>query len=212
MTIFDLVFLVAVLASVVTLSAAGVLALRGRFRQAAKLLARYGAGVALYLAVLVAVSLVSPQRVLAVGEDHCFDDWCIAVQDVAKAPQIGDGEGAVKAEGVFYVVTLRLSNRARGRPQRASSAGVFLLDGQGRRYGVSLRGQEAFESRGGGTVPLTATIPVGGSLRSVQVFDLPSDARDVALTVKQPLGPSPGLLVIGDGGSLFHKPTIVRVP
>ena len=208
---FELLFLVVFLASVVTLAAIIRAVVQGRRQSAVKLLAGYATGAALYLGTVVAVSLGSPQRVLTIGEDRCFDDWCIAVDNVTVTRELGPGERATKANGVFYVVSLRLSNRARGRAQRASSAAVHLMDGRGRRYEYSGPGQEAFEAQDGPAAPLTATIPVGQFLTTVQVFDLPTDAQDVSLTVEHPVGLSPGLLIIQDEASLFHQPTIVRL-
>jgi len=212
MTIFDLLFIIVVLASVAALTAVVASALRGRLRQAVKLLAMYGVCLAFYLGVIVVVSLASPQCILALGESCCFDDWCVAVEDVTLARELGQGERIARANGVFCVITLRLSNRARGRAQRASSAAVHLVDGQGRTYDISPQGQAAFEAQRGPTAPLTSTLPVGQSLSTVQVFDLPDDAHAVGLTVEHPVGPSPELFIIGDDASLFHKPTIVRLP
>jgi hypothetical protein len=89
---------------------------------------------------------------------------------------------------------------------------VHLIDGAGRWYAVSPQGQNAWEAQYGPAAPLTSTLPVEQSLITVQIFDLPNDARDVGLMVEHPVGPSPSLFIIGDDASLFHKPTIVRLP
>jgi hypothetical protein len=167
--------------------------------------------VAVYFGVLIIVSLVSPQRVLPIGEDWCFDDWCVAVDGVEFVAEAGPKENAVRAKGVFFVVQLRLSNHARGRDQRAGSAAVYLIDGFGHRYDVSNEGQLAYEALHGPAPPLTVTIPVGQSVNTVRVFDVPDDVREVGLTVEHPVGFSPGNLVIGDQSSLFHKRTVIRL-
>jgi len=209
--LFDLLFIFIVLTTVVTLATAAVSTLRGRRQRAANLLVRYLAFAAIYLVALVVVSLVSPQRVLAVGEDRCFDDWCVAVENVTITPELGQGESLLRANGAFYVVTLRLSNRARGRDQRAGSAAIHLIDDLDRWHDASPRGQRAYVAQHGPVAPLTATIPLGQSLTTVQVFDLPMESHDVGLAVEHPVGFSPGRLIIGDEASLLHKPTIVRL-
>jgi len=209
--IFDLLFVVAFLGSIATFVVAVVAALRGRGRRTKSILIGYGMFAAVYLGAVVAVSLISPQRVLAIGNDRCFDDWCVAVEDVTFTRALGQGDRAVTANGVFYVVRLRLSNHGHGRPQRASSAAVHLIDGRGQRYDASRQGQDAFEAQRGPAPLLTSTIPVGQPVNTVQVFDLPKDARNVGLTIEHPVGLSPAVLVIGDDASLFHKPTIVRL-
>jgi hypothetical protein len=210
-TIFDLLFILVFLASVVTLGAAGVAALRGHRRRAFRLLVGWAISAAIYLGAVVVVALTSPQRILAIGEDRCFDDWCVAVEDVTVVRELGPGDRVVRADGLFYVVTLRLSNHGRGRAQRASSAAVHLIDERGRMYEVSEQGQQAFEAQYGPALPLTSTVGVGQFLNTVRVFDLPADAHGIGLTVAHPVGPSPGLFIIGDDASLFHKPTIIRL-
>jgi hypothetical protein len=208
MTIFDLLFIVVFLASVSVLLAAFVQILRRRARQALKMLSVFGLCLAAYVGVVVTVSLASPQRLVAAGQDRCFDDWCVAVDSAATFDTLGQGELAINANGVFYVVTLRLSNHGRGRPQRASSAAVTLRDDDGRPYDVSTRGQRAFEAEHGPAAPLTTTVSVGQPVVTVQVFDVPSSAHISGLTIQHPVGSGPGLFIIGDESSLFHKPTL----
>jgi hypothetical protein len=80
MSLFDLLFIALVLASVVILSSAAILALIGRRARAMATLRGYAIGAAVYLGVVILVSLVAPRRVLSVGEPLRFDDWCIAVE------------------------------------------------------------------------------------------------------------------------------------
>jgi len=205
---FDLLFLLIVLVTVIVLLIAVVNLLRQRFAQVGKLLLRYGLGLALYFLILISVSLTSPQQVVAMKVDRCFDDWCVGVEDVTMKSELGN----VKPAGVFYVVTLKLSNQGRGRPQRVSSAAIHLLDGQGNSYAVSTPGMAAFEAQQGSIPPLTSVIEVGQPIITFLVFDVPQDAADIGLTIRHPVGPAPGLFIIGDEASLFHKPTIVRLP
>ena len=208
MTMFDLLFVVVVLASVSTLIAAFVQILRRHVRRALTMLSVLGVGLAAYVGVVIAVSLASSQGVVAAGQDRCFDDWCVAVESAASVGTLGEGDQAISANGVFYVVTLRLSNHGRGRPQRASSAAVFLRDEEGRTYDVSRDGQRAFEAGHGPTAPLTTMLAVGQPVVTVRVFDVPASARISGLTIQHPVGLGPGLFVIGDESSLFHEPTL----
>ncbi|MDH4351415.1 MAG: DUF4352 domain-containing protein [Gemmatimonadota bacterium] len=211
MMIFELLFVAVVLGSVVTLASAAVTALRGRRQRALALVVGWATCIAVYLGVVVAVALVSPQRTIALGEDRCFDDWCVAVSHVTLTHEMGAGVDAIRTNGQFYVVTIRLSNHARGRSQRASSAAVRLADGEGRVYEVSREGQAAYEAQHGPASPLTSTMDIGQAIDAVRVFELPTDSRDVGLTVEHPVGPAPGLFIIGDDASLFHKPTVMRL-
>lgn len=203
MTIFDLVFIVVFLGTVVVLVTVLIHALRRRLTRAARLLAACGVFLAFYLCIVIAVSLATPQRFLDIGEDRCFDDWCVAIESADTTGVLGQGEQITKAKGTIYVVTLRLSNHARGRAQRASSAAVYLRDAQGKRHDVSRRGQNAYEAEHGPTAPLTARLPLGRSLTTV---------RDIlGLTIEHPVGFGPGAFVIGDDSSLMHKRTLIRL-
>jgi len=205
---FDLLFILLFLATLIVLITCVVQVLRGRGSQAARLLKRHALILLIYFLVLSIVSWTSPQRVVPMQADRCFDDWCVAIEDATQAAELG----GVKPSGVFYVVTIKLSNHARGRSQRAASAAIHLIDGNGTRYDVSPAGQSAFETQHGSIPPLTLMIEVGQSYETYAVFDLPTDAQNVGLTVEHPVGFSPGLFVIGDEGSLFHAPTIVLLP
>jgi hypothetical protein len=80
--IFTLALVLCVFASLVILLTAAYRLIRGRRASALRLLAGWGLGVFVYLTVSVAVSLVRPARVIELGQNWCFDDWCIAVERV----------------------------------------------------------------------------------------------------------------------------------
>lgn len=129
MTVFDLVFLLSVL--ICTVSVVGmVIAL---FTGRRHLLRSIGFGLAIYLGLyaltFVIVALLSPQEVVALHEPRCFDDWCLAVENVEQTTIIGE----TAASGNFYLVTVQVSNRGRGRSQRERDVAVYVLDANDRR-------------------------------------------------------------------------------
>src|SRR5689334_3420380 len=107
MSVFEPLFVVLVLTTIVTLGVSAVLAIRGRHGRARGVLRRLGVGIAVYFAVVIGVSIVNPQREYRVGDPQCFDDWCITVVDVKRDTADRDGG---------YEVAFRLSSRARRRP------------------------------------------------------------------------------------------------
>jgi len=122
MTIFDFVLILAVLGCVVALFLLGYFLLRRQWRCVRRVLLALGIFLVLYTAILLSVSLLSPQRVLAMHQNRCFDDWCLSVERVAPQPTIGDAPTVVAAHGTFYLVTVRVSSQARGVTQRALDA------------------------------------------------------------------------------------------
>jgi hypothetical protein len=209
--IFDFLFIILILTGIVILVLAVIAGIRRQSRKAYAFLQRYALACLIYITILIIVSLLSGQRIVQMDEDCCFDDWCVAVEDVTFLSRINSVDAAVKANGIFYIVRMRLSNHARGRSQRASSAAAHLLDGQGQQFEVSARGQAAFELQNGEQPPLTVTLPLGASIQTTRVFDLPKDSHDIGLTIQHPLGFAPGLFIIGDQASLFHKRTVIRL-
>ena len=191
MTIFDLTFIGVFFATVITLVVAAVAAIRRR-RRARGLLRGLGVFLAVYLGVVVAVSLLSPRRIVRLGEAQCSDDWCLTVDHVDRTPA---------GPEILYTVTIRLFSRARGRAQRENGVRVYVLDDRGRRHGA----QEDPRA-----VPFNVLLQPGDSVIAVRRFLVPADARNPGLVVAR--GRFPGLFIIGDEQSLFHKPSVVRFP
>ena len=195
MTIFDLLFVIIVLASVATLATVTAIALRGLFRQVVKLLTIYGICLILYLGVIIVVSLASPQRVLAFGENRCFDDWCIAIDEIVRS------NSPTKAE---YTVSLRVSNRARRVSQRENGLVVYMVDEKGQRYAPAMEAS---------ATPFNVLLQPGESIIIPRVFRVSGASGQLVLIVEhEGLTRFPGMFIIGDDSSLFHKPIIVHLP
>jgi hypothetical protein len=149
-----------------------------------------------YLAAVVTVSLVQPQRVVAMGEEQCFDDLCFAVVGVDEVPGflIRDGSRLVR-------VTVRVRNRGQGKAESEGLIRAYLVDGQGRRWD---------ESAGVNGVRLTARVAAGDSVVSEPIFKVASDARGLGLVFTRGWR-QPGVLVIGDSDSWLHRRTLVEL-
>jgi len=195
MSIFDLLFLLAVLASFVILVVAVVFAIRGRRAQALKILLTYCGAAAAYLATGIAVSFFKSQRVIGTGDPWCFDDWCLAVEQVSQAPG---------PAGTSYHVGLRIFSRARRVAQRASGAWLYLIDDRGHLYPPDPDPSAA---------PLDALLQPEESVTTSRVFHVPGDVHQLGLITGHG-GPYCGpmaWLIIGESGCLFRKPTMIRI-
>jgi len=192
MTIFDLLFIALFFTVVVLLVVAAVSALRGRRVRAITILSRLGILIGVYFVILILVSLLSPRRVLNVGENQCWDDWCIAVTDVRRAPA---------DTVVSYVLTLRISSRARRRAQRERGVVVYLLDDRDRRY------EPVVDTA---AVPFDIMLQPQEAVTSTRTFEIPTDANNLVLVVAHAWR-FPGCCIIGDSQSFLHKRTAVRL-
>ena len=104
MPVFDLLFILTFLISMVTMAIAAAFAIRGQRSRALKVLRRYCICAAGYFAIAVAIAFLKPQRVISIGDPWCFDDWCLTVEKVDRTA--GPSQ-------VSYNVKLRIFSRAR---------------------------------------------------------------------------------------------------
>jgi hypothetical protein len=155
---------------------------------------RWLAGVwAVYLVVVVVVSLVQKQRVVAMGQEQCFDEMCFTVTGVDEVPGflVHDGRRLLR-------VSVRITNRGH-KPESEALIRAYLVDAQGRLWG---------ESPGLSGVRLTAKVGPAQSAVSQPVFDVSADASGLGLVFTHGQH-QPGVLVIGDSDSLLHRRTVV---
>jgi hypothetical protein len=192
MNVFEPLFLLLALVSVITLVTAAVFAMSGRFARAGRILRRLGIGAGVYFVIVIAVSILNPQRVYRVGDTQCFDDWCIQVVGAqwSGAPAVGR-----------YEVTLRLSNRARRVPMGEKGTVVYLVDAQARRYDPVAEGAD---------VPLDVMLQPGESIMATRKFDVPRDTPNLGLIYTHQGGFPIGWFIITEGG-WFQKPPVVRL-
>ncbi len=208
--VFELLLVGLFLASLIALVGAAAMAIRGSRRGAMRVLRMLGTGWAAYLLVVVVVAAATaarPQRIIPMGEERCFDEMCFSVAGVQEFPQLGSADRTVKADGTFYVVTVRMRSHSRGRAQSEGGLRALLWDA-GKDYAVSADGQRAWEAVNGETARLTARLEPGESVESVKVFDAPKEASAPGLVLSH--GFTPGFFVIGEC-PLFHKPTILKL-
>lgn len=185
MNVYEPLFLLLALVTLVTWTTALVLAVSGRLRRAGRILRRWSIGAAIYFAVVIVVSAVQPRRDFAPGEPQCFDDWCIAVVGRHSSPD---------AKSVDVV--LRVSNRAKRVPMGERGAAVYLVDAQGRRFAPDPQGSDT---------PLDTVIGPGESFETSRHFRVPVDAANLAIVYAHATGFPIGWLIITEGG-WFAKP------
>lgn len=187
-----------VLWTLVGVAGTGLWAMRGDRRRVRRGVLWIGAVWAVYLLVLAGVSLRQKQRVMAAGEQQCFDEMCFAV---AGADEVEGFQARGQERARLVRVKVRVTNRAKGRPQSERLVRAYLVDGQGRRWD---------ELRGLGGVPLTARIGAGGAVISEPVFRVSRDSTGLGLVLTHGRW-QPGVLVIGDPDSWMHRPAVMRL-
>lgn len=168
-------------------------ALTGHRAAAGRVLRRLAVAAVSYLAVVIAVALAVPGRVLALGEDDCSDDWCIAVTA---------GRPASGTDANTWDVTFRLSSRARRVSQRERGVLAYVRDGDGRRYDGE---------RGPSDPPFDVRLDPSQVRFTHRRFILPAGASPREVVLTRAGIPFPGCCIIGEANGLLH-PAAVRLP
>ena len=190
MTLFDLLFIVLFLLGVGVLVSALVTALRGHAAAALRRLRTLALATLAYMAIVAAVSLLTPRAEVAVGEDQCSDDWCVAVHD---ASQLTDSSA---------VITFRVSSRARRVTQRERFVVVYVRDAAGRRTDPDPSPDQP---------PFDVALAPGASVFTRRMFRVPRNTRGLGVIVtREGDVPFPRCCIIGTG--IFHKDAIVPLP
>jgi hypothetical protein len=207
-TIFDLLLILLVLSTAAcVLVVAGTLIFR-RWRLAGRLAIAILAVWAVYLGAGAAVAVLTPQHIMHVGEDRCFDEMCFAVNGFHRAATIEHAGMVTKPLGVFMIVDVRISNRG-GHAQKENGRSAVIVDQSGQVYRESQAGLQALSQVNVPLSGLDAEVAPGQSLDTKLVFDLPASAVHPAFALGSSLAFNPASIVIADEAHFLHKPTIV---
>lgn len=203
MTVFDLLLIVLVLATIVGIVVAAACLFLRRWALAAGWLVAIVVVWIAYLGIGTAVALRAPQHIMSLGEDRCFDEMCFAVMGYNRTPSMNAGES-------FYQVDVRISNRSLGRAQREIGRKGVLIDRAGQVYEVSRQGMYALSPVNGPAYPgLDAEVAPGQSLHTQLVFELPQEVEYPGFALSSNLAVNPARIVIGDEDHFLHAPTVV---
>jgi hypothetical protein len=204
-----LLFLLSVAGAVGVVMALLYSALTRRRRLLRVLLISAAIWLAGYSVLLVGAALLTPQRVLEPLQERCFDEMCFSVLEATTQPTVGAGEQTQTAQGLYYVVTVRLHNASQRTAQKPDHPAFFLDDGRGRHYLPSLAARQAIGQQPVWDAPLQ---PGETQLRTM-VFDAPAN-----LVQQSPLprlgiteGSWPTPLIIGDENSPWHQVTEIQL-
>lgn len=118
---------------------------------------------------------------VALNQTVQYDDFAFAVEEYHVAKTVGRGETALPAQGRFYVVRLRVENRARRVPFTFRSETARLVDDSGQDHGSSVVALGALESEGVTLDRCLPDLPAGSTCTEILVFDLPVETQKPTL-------------------------------
>lgn len=181
-----LIFLAGSIFFVFTIVSIVINVVKKNYAKSKRILIRALIFITIYLPLLVIFSLFSKENILSLNQDKCFDEWCVSVQNVEKRTVDSSD---------LYKITLKVSNKGRGRTQRPDHPHLYLQDSQGKNY-------ETLSNEGR---PLNDQIEAQTSFETYLNFELPKNAKGKLVITE---GGGPTLVIIGDEQSLFHKKTV----
>ena len=207
MSIFDLLFIL------MALGTAGVflMAIGAVFRRRWVFLERSLGGLlaawVIYLSAGAVVAMATPQRIQPIGTDRCFDEMCFAVIGFQRTSRIESASGA-QAHGIFYIVTVRVSSRSRGKAQHEAGRNGVMIDDTGQSYNVSAEGTKALAAVEGPSPSLETDLNPGETVVAKLVFDLPANVKRPGFVLGSNLVFYPPRIIIADEMHFLHKPTV----
>jgi hypothetical protein len=110
-------------------------------------------------------------EVAGLRQEIQYDDFAFSVQGVRKSRTVG----SVAAKGVFYIVTLKVANRARRVSFKFKPTSPMLISEDGKQFRVSSESQRALATDIAAGDACAAPIPPGSFCVKEVVFDVPDD-------------------------------------
>jgi hypothetical protein len=174
----------------------------------------------LYFVIMLGFSFASTEKVLAHGQEKHFCEidchLAYSITDVHQTKTLGNAPDHVTAADMFRVVTLKTRfnetttslNRGNGLLYPNSRI-VAVIDDGGKEYFPSPAGQGALERSQASGTPLTNPLRPGETYTTTLVFDLPADARNPTLLIRE--GDLVTHLVIGHENTPLHKKTRFQI-
>lgn len=185
--------------TIVSLLVSMVLLVSGRFRTAAKVFLGTLGGVSAYVVVVLLVALLTPQKIINIGDSYCMDIWCIAVEKVTTTPRERD---------TLYKVDVRIFSDANTVKTSAKGAAVYLVDDRGRRFEIV---------NDPTVIPFDVPLDPKQSIHTTLTFAVASDAQQLFIpTSYHHVGdegavPFWAKLYFGGDANYQHKRTLLRV-
>lgn len=124
-----------------------------------------------------------PKTIAKIGEPVQDGDLMFTATEVTTASSLGNQFTRKDAQGIFYLVTLKIENKGK-ETKTIDSSMISLTDGQGRKFDRSIDGQTAKGLSQGQVDLFLQQVQPGLGVTGDIVFDIPKDATGLKLLVK----------------------------
>jgi len=152
----------------------------------------------------IAFNLLSKDVPVALGTDICFDDWCAAVTQIDNGPAVQKQFERLHTDSTWIVLTLKMSNHARGIAQKPSEPRVHIIDAGDKEWARSKKGQELLEQTAGAQPGIGQRLELRQSLETKLVFAVPVQSTGLKVLIEE--GPFITNLLFPDDRQVFLVP------
>ena len=176
-----------------------VLLLSRKYRAAATALLVTLTGVGLYAAIVIVVGMLTPQRIINVGESYCMDIWCISIERVNTQS---------RGNEIVYKVDVKIFSDANTVKVSAKGASVYLVDERGRHFELM---------NDPSVIPFDTPLEPHQSIHTSLSFAVMADAQHLFLPCSyHHIGDESSVpfwvkLYYGNDANYLHKRTMLRV-
>ena len=118
------------------------------------------------------------ETVVGLNQEIQFDDFAFSALGSRKAATLGASGDQKPAEGLYYIVTIKVANHAKRVDFKFDPSSAVLLDRTGKEYHLSARGQEALDSTRTQSDACAQALSAGASCVTEIVFEVPADISD----------------------------------
>jgi hypothetical protein len=157
-----------------------------------------------YVVLWLIFYLISGNVTTPLGTDVCFDDWCAAITQIEKGPDLKTKLPPPAADSMWVVLYVKMSNHARGIAQKPSEPRIHLIDDKGNYWAYSQKGQTAMEKVTGDLPDIGSRLALHQELATQLVFAIPADAKKVKVLIEE--GPFITKLLLPQDEQVFDVP------
>lgn len=157
-----------------------------------------------YVIIFLMSSIFSVEKTLALNEPKEFCGFYLDCHLNARISGVRKSKtfGRLAAQNEFFIAKVKISNDARRESLALITPKFTVIDEQGRQFSptedltVSLQ-----------TPPFEEKLPAGQSVESEIAFDLPPDAKNPRLDIREGYGIDHAIeaILVGDEDSFWHK-------
>jgi hypothetical protein len=144
---------------------------------------------------------ISSYKVVPMGTDICFDDWCATIVKAENSMSLTYENKEIKPHGQFIILHIKMSNHARGIAQKPSEPRIHIIDDNGNYWGYSEEAQVFLEKINGKQIPIDERLELNQSLETQLVFDIPENTKDLLVLIEE--GPFITKLLFNENKEVF---------